>query len=148
MRKRLFFPMQALPDRKLRKDVCEAYGVKVSVDTSTGVVDRHYYPITKGGKVAAYKLRDLPKSFASIGDMRGKVELFGQSAVPHGGKKLLIVGGELDALSSYQMMIDKYPNFIPAVVSLPKGESTSGIADNMSFINKFDEIIIILTWMK
>jgi len=55
------------------------------------------------------------------------VELFGQTLCPKSGKRLLITGGELDALSAYQMLKEEYPAYNHAVVSLPKGENPSSL---------------------
>lgn len=135
-------PSATLHDRHLNKPTLEKYGVKVSYDGATNEIESHYYPITKSGKVTGYKVRSLPKNFITVGDCKGAVELFGQRIVPSGGKKLLITGGELDALSAYQMLFKKYPNFEPSVVSLPTGEQAKAVADNLEYVNSFEEILI------
>lgn len=131
----------ALEDRKIRKEVCERFGVRVGREGTHNEIDSHYYPVYKDGKITGYKVRVLPKEFRSVGDCKGKVELFGQSLFK-GGKKLLITGGELDCLSAYQMLKDKYPQYEPSVVSLPKGESLSAVADNIDYLNHFEEVLI------
>jgi twinkle protein len=131
-----------IEDRKIRADVVERFNVKLEYNPANGEVVKHYYPITKNGVTTAYKARELPKTFASVGDAKGKVDLFGQAVTPKGGKKLLIVGGELDCLAAYQMLITKYPNFPPSVVSLPKGENVSSVKDNIDFVNSFQEVLI------
>ena len=136
------FPSLAIEERKIRKDTCAYYGVKMGMSEATGEVDSHYYPITKGGKVSGYKVRKLPKEFYSIGDSKGQIELFGQAVIPKGGKKLVITGGELDALATFQILYDKYPNFKPSVVSLPKGENASAVKDNLDYVMSFAEVII------
>jgi twinkle protein len=76
-----------------------------------------------------------------------QVELFGQSKC-NGGKRLLITGGEEDAMAAWQMLKaysdEKYPGrgFLPDVVSLPRGESTSGIGDNFEFIDRYEMVVI------
>lgn len=137
-----FLSFSSLKDRKIREDTCKFYGVKVSFNETNGEIEQHYYPVTKKGVITGYKIRKLPKQFFSNGDTKGTIELFGQYVASKGGKKVLITGGELDALSAFQMLLDKYPNFTPAVVSLPKGENTSSIKDNMDFLLSFEEIII------
>lgn len=132
----------AIDDRKIRREIVDKFNVKLEYDTVNGEVVKHFYPITKAGVTTAYKVRELPKNFASIGDAKGVVDLFGQSVTPKGGKKLLITGGELDCLAAYQMLITKYPNFPPSVVSLPKGENVSSVKDNLDFINSFQEVLI------
>jgi twinkle protein len=135
-------PIRSLPDRKLNQKTCEHFGVKVSLNETNGEIESHYYPVTKEGKITGYKIRNLPKTFTVQGDMKGKVDLFGQNVCPKGGKRLLITGGELDCLSAWQMLNEKYPQYPNAVVSLPKGENTNSIKENLSFIMAFDEVII------
>ena len=130
-----------LVDRKITAETCKHYNVRCLISETNGEVLAHYYPITKDGQITAVKKRTLPKSFSIFGDSKGAVQLFGQSVVPQSGKRLLITGGELDCLAAYQMLHEKYPS-INAVVSLPKGENTSAIKDNLKFINAFDEVII------
>ena len=136
------FPSLSIEERKIRKETCAHYNVKMGMSEETGEVDSHYYPITKGGKISGYKVRKLPKEFFSIGDSKGSVELFGQAVTPKGGKKLVITGGELDALATFQILYDKYPNFKPSVVSLPKGENASAVKDNLDYVMSFAEVII------
>ena len=136
------FPSLPIPERKIRSNIVETYGVKMGMSEETGEVDTHYYPISKGGIVVAYKARILPKTFSIIGDSKGNVELFGQYVIARGGNKLLITGGELDCLAAYQMLLDKYPQYKPSVVSLPKGENASSIKDNLEYISSFKEVII------
>jgi twinkle protein len=138
----LALPSMALPDRKIRKETCDKYGVKVSLSEANGEIDSHYYPVYKDGVLSGWKKRGLPKSFASIGDSKGAIYLFGQNVTPQAGKRLLITGGELDCLAAYQMLYDKYPTFEPSVVSLPKGENVTAIADNLDYVNSFEEVLI------
>lgn len=135
-------PFRTLHDRKLNQKTCEHFGVRVSVNESNGDIDAHYYPVSKDGRISGYKKRTLPKVFSAAGDTKGTVELFGQMACPKSGKRLLITGGELDALSAWQMLNEKYSQYPQAVVSLPKGENTSAIKDNLPFILAFDEVLI------
>ena len=135
-------PSLALIDRKINQSTCEHFQVKVGVSESNGEVNEHYYPVSKDGKISGYKKRTLPKTFSSIGDCKGEVELFGQLTCPPSGKRLLITGGELDAMSAWQMLKERYPQYTPAVVSLPKGENLNAVKENLSFINSFDEVMI------
>lgn len=135
-------PSLAIPERKIKQATVEAYNVKMGSSETSGEIDSHFYPITKDGKTTGYKVRKLPKEFFSVGDGKGNIELFGQAVVPKGGKKLVITGGELDALATFQILYDKYPNFKPSVVSLPKGENGAAIKDNLDYILSFQEVII------
>jgi twinkle protein len=135
--------------RNIRQDTAEKFGVKIGFDTGTGEPDTHYYPYTKEGKVVSYKVRRLPKSFSIVGSSKG-AELFGQSLCTAGGNRLVICAGEIDAMSAFQILGDytneKYPGrgITPQVVSLPNGESVSGLADNFGFIDSYKEIILCM----
>lgn len=135
-------PFRDLVDRKIGVDTCRHFKVRSGLSEANGEVIEHYYPVHKNGTITGYKKRTLPKIFSSIGDSKGAVELFGQTVGPKSGKRLLITGGELDTLAAYQMLKERYPQYIPAVVSLPKGENPSSVKDNVDFINAFDEVII------
>lgn len=140
-------PSVQIDDRMISKQTVDHYGVKMAMSETTGQVADHFYPYTQDGEVTGYKQRRLPKQFATVGNVK-ECELFGQSIVPADRTRLIITGGELDALAAYQMFktyLDRrYPGkgYEPAVVSLPKGESATGITDNFEFIDSFKEIII------
>ena len=136
------YPISEITERGIKKSTCEVYGVMTAYDEQSGEESAHYYPITKKGEITGYKVRKLPKQFMTEGDIKGAVDLFGRSSIPSSGKKLLITGGELDCLAAYQMLKDKYPQFTPSVVSLPKGENASSVADNLDLIKNFEEVII------
>ena len=135
-------PITALVDRKITQSTCNFFKVHSGLSEANGEVCEHYYPVSKDNKVSGYKKRTLPKIFSSVGDTKGAVDLFGQMVSPQSGKRLLITGGELDAMSAWQMFHDKYPSASFAVVSLPKGENTSAVKDNLDFVNSFEEVLI------
>lgn len=135
-------PYKAIEDRKITQSTSEHFKVHTEASEATGEASAHYYEVYKDGKVCGYKKRTLPKTFSAVGDTKGTVELFGQHISPQSGKRLLITGGELDALAAYQMLKEKYPGASNAVVSLPKGENPSAVKDNLEFINAFDEVLI------
>jgi twinkle protein len=143
----------ALPDRKIRKDSLEYFGVKIGVSENDGETPTtHYYPYTRDGNIKGYKVRLIaPKRFWAIGSTKD-VDLFGwEQAKLTGNKKLFITEGELDAISFYQICKDKnkgtpYAELNPAVVSLISGAG-SAAKDLLKFlpeINKhFKEIILV-----
>jgi len=47
-----------------------------------------------------------------------------------------------DMLSATQMLWRRYPGFTPSVVSLPNGANIKAVADNLEFINLFEEVLI------
>ena len=135
-------PYKAIKERRLTQSTCEHFKVRTEVSEANGEAYAHYYEVRKDGKVCGYKKRTLPKTFSAVGDTKGAVELFGQSVSPSSGKRLLITGGELDAMSAWQMFTEKYPSASFAAVSLPKGENTTAVKDNLDFVNSFDEVLI------
>lgn len=142
-----------LPDRKLRRDSLNYFGIKTGVSESDGTTPvSHYYPYYRGDSLVAYKARLIQnKRFWSIGDQKD-VELFGwQQAVRAGGKKLFITEGELDAVAFYQICKDKsrgtaYADLSPAVVSLPHGSGSASrdlVKHAASIRQHFKEIILL-----
>jgi len=136
-------PSIAIKDRALTKEVVEFYQIKVQFSEETGEIVSHYYPSFTNGKLVAFKKRNIPKSFSWVKhtEASGK-ELFGQRLFPSGGKRVLISGGELDAVSAYQMLQEAYPNLHVACVSPMHGENMSDIKNNIDYISSFDTIYV------
>lgn len=126
-------PTVDLPERRLRAESLEYFGVKIGLSEEDGTTPvTHHYPYTKDGKLVAYKNRVIEgKKMWSTGSQKD-VDLFGwEKAASTGAKKLFITEGELDAVALYQMMMDKqkgtkWEEYHPAVVSLPHGASSAG----------------------
>ena len=146
-------PTGALPDRGLRKEVVELYGVKLGYSEGDGkTITKHYYPDTKKGTTTGYEVRDVAnKDFRSVGDRKGAVDLWGKDmASKNGSNKLFITEGRCDAMALYQVITDntpaKYKSYLPSVVSLTRG-ATSGLKDiinNREFVEKYKEVILVL----
>lgn len=131
-------PIKAINDRKISKSICEFFGVKVSVDED-GLIDAHFYPYGET-EITGYKRRKLPKEFNWIGEA-GK--LFGRQLFPGGGKRLIIVEGEIDALSVAQASFNKYNKVYP-VVALPGATNHKGIVKYRDWIRSYGEVILFL----
>jgi len=137
--------------RKLKIPVNELYGVRTEFDTAGKSVKR-YYPGTEEGVITGYKTRNLtvPKSdkhhFSVIGSIKNKNEMFGQHLYQKGGKFLIIVGGEEDALAMKQTMMEKNPKYDTAVVSPLTGEPSldKQIKENYDWVTSFDCVIIMM----
>lgn len=136
--------------RNLGKLVNEKYDVLTKY-SSDGKPSHRYYPVTFDGGVVGYKGRELPKAFFSKGRNDNSCQLFGQSLYPNGGKRLLLVGGEEDALAAYEMLrLDQLrrskSHLEPvAVVSPTTGESgcLKQIQANYEWIDTFEEVIVM-----
>jgi twinkle protein len=130
-------------DRGITKAVAKEFGVK-SVKDADGEVTHHYYPYTKGGKVAAYKERVVDgKQFRTLGEFK-EVELFGQSVFPEGGRKIIVTEGEIDAMVVAQAHVDRYGSVYP-VVSIPNGASAlTCVHANRSYLRSFQEVILMM----
>ena len=122
-------------------------GVRHEFDEKTGKVIKQYYPITRGLVAAGYKIRYEPKTFSSVGATGRDCDLFMQRNFQQGGKYVLIVSGECDAMAAYQMLKDYYVgkkmDFEVAVVSGTTGDkSVKQIAAQYKFFETFDNIVV------
>lgn len=120
-----------LPERKLRKEALDHYGIKVGVSERDGKTPTfQYFPYRNGRELVAYKVKLLDgKKFWSIGDQKN-VDLFGwKEAVESGARRLIITEGENDAVALTRIFDiytkDAYEDYKPAVVSLPHGAASA-----------------------
>lgn len=135
--------------RGLRDETCAAFGVRTSFDEETGEPVARYYPVTQEGLLTGYKVRELPKTFRSVGRTGADCELFGQFKFNRGGKYVLLVEGEEDQNAAYQMLLDynksKGSDFETAVVSPTTGaQSKKQIASQYKFFDQFSIIVVCL----
>tara|TARA_R110000850_G_scaffold737_1_gene4349 strand:+ start:254 stop:1930 length:1677 start_codon:yes stop_codon:yes gene_type:complete len=144
-------PIRGIPNRKITKEVCELYRVRVSVSESDGeTITNIYSPDTVSGNLVGYEQKQVKdKQFLSIGDRKGNLDLWGKSyASKCAGQKLYITEGRLDALSLYEAIVqqtpDKFKHLKPSVVSLTKG-CTSAVKDlinNRVFLENYKEVVL------
>lgn len=134
-------------DRRIKKQVCEFYGVRTEMDDEDNIVAR-YYPVTEGGELVGFHKRTVPdKTFRPVGKNKKSCEMFGQSLFEKGGKFLVITGGQEDALAVYQTLYDQSGGkYSTAVVSPSCGEgSTAGqIRENFEWVSSFENVILML----
>ena len=132
--------------RGIREDIYKTFRVRHAVDGG-GNVSEQYYPVTYEGQISGYKIREVPKSFRSKGRTGADCDLFMQFKFNRGGKYILLVEGELDGLSAYQMLADynksRNSDFETAVVSPTVGaNSKKQIAAQYKFFDTFEQIIV------
>lgn len=135
--------------RGLSDEVCKKFGVRHAYDEETGEVIEQYYPCTQDGQLTGYKVRAVPKDFRSIGRTGADTELFMQFRFNRGGKYVILVEGEADSLSAYQIMSEyaksKNSEYETAVVSATTGaQSKRQIAAQYKFLDSFDNIILCM----
>ena len=146
-------PSKADSSRALSDWAMAYFGVKTELSESDGTtVTAHYYPYTKGSDdVVAYKHRELPKKFSTIGDFKS-VDLFGlRQALNTGGRKVFITEGEIDCVSVFQALKSfskggEWADLNPAVVSLPNGGAAAlaAITRNLDQLRKFEHIVLVM----
>lgn len=128
----------------------KAYAVRHKYDEETGEPVEQYYPITQEDEMAGFKIRILPKDFTTIGKVGKDSELFGYWKFKNArGKYVMLVAGEVDTLSAYQMLEDyrksRGSDFDPIpVVSSVIGETGSykQIQKYYEWFNRFEKIIV------
>jgi archaellum biogenesis ATPase FlaH len=150
----LKFPIKSMPERGIKVETCEHYGVRSEFSEVEGCVIAHYFPVTKKGKVVGFLKRDLtqPKksAFSTVGDVDTSCDLVGQD-VCQKGKKLFIAEGQYDYLSVWQSLFFSSYNqglntpFIPNVVTIGLGtkHAAEHISNNQEFVNTFQEPITV-----
>ncbi len=145
-------PFRGFPDRGIRAETAERFGVRSELSTTDGrSIVAHYYPYQVNGVVTGYKRRSLPKDFSWVGTGKSP-ELFGQANCQSGNRRLLVIcEGELDCLSLYQVMKDhnkgtKWDYIEPCVVSIPNGASAAvkDVSRNLAFVSSFDKVVLAL----
>jgi len=130
----------AMDSRGLTQETAQRFGVKTEYDESTGLPAKYYFPYYKGSDIVGYKVREVQeKAFYSVGTTSG-ADLFGQNLIGEGGKLVIIVEGEMDALAASQMLKDCGKNY--KVVSLPNGANIKALKDNIELLESFETIMI------
>lgn len=101
----------ALPDRRITKETCTAFGVRVVTSGTEGA--KHLYPLYRGSQLVAVKVRRVDtKQFTTVGDQK-VADMFGMSRFSKGGRFITVCEGELDAMAAWQMMGGKGPCVSP-----------------------------------
>ena len=143
-------PIVNVPDRLIKKETAEKYRMRASLSEKDGATVTHLYcPDTLDGKLVGYECKDTAnKSFSSVGNRKGELDLFG-SWTCTGGNKLFITEGRLDAMALHQTITDlnpeKYKAFKPSVVSLTRGVGTAvkDLLNNKKLLAKYKEVVLV-----
>lgn len=143
-----------LPDRKLKKEYLEYFGVKIGTSEEDGSTPiSHFYPYEdENEKVIAYKTRIIDgKKMWCVGSIKDTMPFGWNKAINTGGMKLFITEGEIDAVTVFQVLKEKnigtkWEANNPAVISLPSGSSSAAkmLAKFSSKIYEhFKEIVLV-----
>ena len=127
---------KALGKRQLTEETVRRFGYHVAKMGGETVQVADY---KRDGKVVAQKVRTPSKDFRMLGDAK-EAGFFGQHL--HGGKDrmLVVVEGEIDAMSLSQAM-----NHKQAVVSLSGGASSAArtFRKEAEFLERFDKVVLM-----
>ena len=149
-----------VPERGVRKETLEKFGVKVALSPHDGRTPiAVYFPShNQKGKVVGYMKQDLTKGkderghWTAVGSVSIGNKLFGQSVAEKANRKrsnLTITEGQWDCISVYQAIVDaykgtKFENVEPLVVSIPMGTANAveAILHNEPYVLSHDALTI------
>jgi archaellum biogenesis ATPase FlaH len=93
--------------RGIRDETNTFFGVRYEIDEETGKPCKQFVPTTISGELAGYRVRKFPKDFSGpIGQVGKECDFIGQFRFQAHVGTVLIVGGEVDFLSAYQILRD------------------------------------------
>jgi archaellum biogenesis ATPase FlaH len=155
------YPFAVWPERGIRPEVFEHFGVRMSVSEADGRTPTAvYYPYyDQKGKISGYKKRDLTLDkdddfhFTVVGKVKETCKLFGQQeaeSLQQKKTKVIFTEGENDVLAVFQACADsvagneKYKHLRPAVVGLTLGcgNASSATAHNLKFLTQYDKVTL------
>mgnify|MGYP001042043344 CR=1 FL=1 len=126
-------------ERRITKTVAEHYGLRVNYDSNRNV-SAYHYPYYSDTELVAYKTRNLPKQFSTVGNFKD-VGVFGRHCFSAGGKRLVITEGEFDALAVAQASLDHYNKIYP-VVSVASASNLKSLLKDRTWIRSFEEVVL------
>lgn len=150
-----------IPDRGIRKETLERFGVKVAVSQEDGKTPiAVYFPShNQKGIVVGYKKQDLTLNkeekyhWSTLGVVNIKNKMFGQNvseSIQRKRSNLTCTEGEWDALSIFQAQVDqvkgtKFEGMEPSVVSIPMGTANAveSVIHNKEFVESYPTLTIM-----
>lgn len=134
--------VKALPSRKITQDTAAKFDYRVFRNIH-GEIEHVAVYRDELGQATGVKLRNTgtpekpKKDFVIVGDVGDR--FFGQHLWPAGGRRLVIVGGEIDALTYAGATDNQWP-----VVSPPKGEKglLKALKANWDWVCSFKEVCL------
>ncbi|WP_202818645.1 toprim domain-containing protein [Brucella pituitosa] len=137
------------PSRGISEDSAQKWGFTKSTyslpakngiaATSSNEPVRVFNYRNASNQVVAQKVRFKGKDFRFLGDTK-EAGLYGMHLWRDRGKRVVIVEGEMDAISLSQMQGHKWP-----VVSIPNGAqgAAKALSKNIDWLEQFDEIVLL-----
>ena len=129
--------------RGILPETSKFFGNRYEYSETTGEVVKTYYPVTDKYEISGYKVRSHPKDFRNpLGTVGKDCDFYGQFRFKTHTGICVIVGGEIDQNSAYQMLKtqqkDKRYDEI-AVVSSTVGEGAAfkQAQGQYEFLNQF-----------
>lgn len=155
----LQYPYADIPERKVRKEICELFNVRMAVSEEDATPSAVYFPYySKQGKLSGWMRSDLTLDkmddnyWTAIGKVGVDCLLFGQhiaEKIERPKKALFVAEGQWDVLSVYQSVVDslkgtKFEWMQPFVVGPPcgTGSAADAFVSNMQFVSQFEKIIL------
>lgn len=128
-------PVRGFPTRDITRKVCEFYGVR-SIEIG-GDITHHFYPYQD-----SWKVREVgPKNFYWVPSRANT--LFGQERFSGGGRRVVLVEGEMDVLAMQQANLDGSQKFFP-VVGLPSSSDLGALMEQREWLRSFREVVVFM----
>jgi twinkle protein len=136
----LEYPIRPLKDRNIPREICDFFGVRVSFNEEQKLT-HHYYPYEGDANFKIRRITDK-KFFWAV---PGKVskDLFGRDKFNSGGKRVIVVEGEIDVLSVAVALKERYGKIYP-VVGLSSGVMTDSLLLHRDWLRSFDEVVLFM----
>lgn len=132
--------------RGIRGETFKFFEVRCSFNEENGSVEHLYFPIKSNGKLLGFHRRSMEsKAFINIGPVAGAtLDLFGIDKCAKSGKNIVITEGQLDCLSVYQIIKDKYSKINPNIVSINSGIGMMGkdLATSQTELMAYESVLL------
>lgn len=127
----------ALTKRHIPEEITRKFGYTVNTHHGKPVQVADYRDAS--GAVVAQKVRTQDKQFSTRGDFKN-VQLFGQHLWPTTGKRVVVLEGEIDAMSYAAATGGNWP-----CVSIPNGAqgAEKALTRALDFLEGYDEIVLM-----
>lgn len=131
------YQVEALPKRGINEETAKLW--RAGYGEHRGERCQVFSYVDGKGRVSAQKLKYSGKRFEIVGDAK-RMGLYGQWLWRDKGRMVVVVEGELDALSVSQIQNNKWP-----VVSIPNGcqSAAKAVAAASEWLEGFDKVVLL-----